>query len=89
MNALTEYIGNVVASVCIFHKKYAKNKNKMKKKPTKTAKSILQIYQAFGWRLLLVHVFVKYVHREKRHMQFEKWFGEYVLKFISRTRASF
>lgn len=48
MNALTEYIiGNVVASVCIFHKKYVKNKNKMKKK-TKTAKSILQIYQAFG-----------------------------------------
>lgn len=32
MNALTEYIiGNVVASVCIFHKKYVKNKNKMKK----------------------------------------------------------
>lgn len=89
MNALTEnIIGNVVASVCIFHKKYIKNKNKMKKNP-KTAKSILQIYQAFGWRLLLVHVFVKYVHREKRHMQFEKWFGEYVLKFISRTRASF
>lgn len=49
MNALTEYIiGNVVASVCIFHKKYVKNKNKMKKKTTKTAKSILQIYQAFG-----------------------------------------
>lgn len=44
MNALTEYIiGNVVASVCIFHKKYVKNEKKMKKK-TKTAKSILQIY---------------------------------------------
>lgn len=40
MNALTEYIiGNVVASVCIFHKKFVKNKNKMKKNP-KTAKSI-------------------------------------------------
>lgn len=33
MNALTEYIiGNVVASVCIFHKKYVKNKKQNEKK---------------------------------------------------------
>lgn len=53
MNALTEYIiGNVVASVCIFHKKYVKNENKMKKKKPKLLNQYCKSIPGFWMKTL-------------------------------------
>lgn len=74
MNALTEYIiGNVVASVCIFHKKICKKQKQNEKKAPKLLNQYCKSTRLLDEdSCLYMYLFVKYVHREKRHMQFEK-----------------